>query len=66
MDDRTRLLRAAAELQALLDKHELPPPDEVEELPGRFLFLWHEAKVAVEVCLEDDIEGPLMPPAEAA
>jgi hypothetical protein len=43
-----------ADLRALLDSNDLPPPDEVGYEPAAVVFYWNEPKLAVVVDFDPD------------
>lgn len=50
----TRAEVAERRFRAMMADADLPEPDEVQHSPSQVRFLWHGAKVAVVVDLEDD------------
>jgi hypothetical protein len=53
MQPTPRHIRAEAHFRRLIERHDLPDPDEVEYTLASVYFLWHEPKLAVAVELED-------------
>jgi hypothetical protein len=58
MPTRADLDRAEQAMRALLEEHDLQPPDEVVQRSDDVLFLWHEQKLAVVVEAPDSSDAP--------
>jgi len=56
MNHRTDHATAEHRFRALLDRSELPAPDEVAYLRDSLVFCWHESRAIVVVDLEDPLD----------